>query len=58
MLIQSRSSLKTIQDNIYKEHGLLILSIECRDAGDCVWISFRGISFALYTLKTESINDR
>ena len=58
MRIQGRSSLKTIQDNIYKEHGLLIPSIECRDAGGCVWINFRGVSFALYTLTIESVNVR
>ena len=42
---QDRSSLKSIQDSICKEHGLLIPSVECRDAGGFVWIGFRGVSF-------------
>lgn len=49
---------KSIQDSIYKEQGLLISSLDCRDIDGRVLIGFRGFSFALYTLKIESVDVR
>lgn len=46
---------KSIQDSIYKEQGLLISSLDCRDIDGRVLIGFRGVSFALYTLKISRV---
>lgn len=48
----------SIHDSIYKEQGLLISSLDCRDINGRVLIGFHGVSFALYTMKIESVDVR